>query len=87
MAGSDFVERGAELPKFALATDEPLASFVTLAFSGPQDAYRRSADFFLSQKAIPLESVLSVSKMAGERKIVEAGPFKGEAVSSPLAHL
>jgi hypothetical protein len=53
VAGSDFIERGAELRKFALATDEPLASFLTLAFGEPQDAYRRSADFFLSQMAIP----------------------------------
>ena len=69
MAGNDLVERACELREFARASDEPLGRFMTLAFSGPQDVYRGSADFFLSQMAIPLKYVLSVSKMAVERKL------------------
>jgi hypothetical protein len=53
MVGSDFVERDAELSKFALASHEPVTGIMTLAFRGPQDTYRRSADFFLSQMDIP----------------------------------
>ena len=53
MTGRYFVERDTELRKFALASDEPFARFIALAFGRPQDAYRCSADFFLSQVIIP----------------------------------
>ena len=53
MAGNGLVQRAAELSEFALASNEPFAGFITLAFRRPQDAYRRSSDFFLSQIAAP----------------------------------
>jgi hypothetical protein len=63
-----FVERDTELRKFALASDEPFARHRTLAFSRPEEAYRRSADFFLSQMVIPLKCLLSVSKWRASGK-------------------
>jgi hypothetical protein len=53
MAGNGAIQRAAKLRKFALASDEPLTRLMTLAFSRPQDAYRRAPDFLLGQIAIP----------------------------------
>jgi hypothetical protein len=68
IAGNGVIERAAELRKFALASDEPFARHRTLAFSRPEEAYRRSADFFLSQMVIPLKCLLSVSKWRASGK-------------------
>lgn len=71
MTGRYFVERDTELRKFALASDEPFARCRTLAFSGPEDAYRRSADFFLSQVIIPLSLYSQLSKWRASGKSSE----------------
>ena len=53
VAGNGLVQRAAELSEFTLASNEPFAGYIMLAFRRPQDAYRRSSDFFLSQIAAP----------------------------------
>ena len=65
MAGNGLVQRAAELGEFALASNEPFTGFITLAFRSPQDAYRRSSDFFFSQ--LPPLKVSTLSYQNGGR--------------------